>query len=192
MDVITGIVNTYSDCYFDITGGDESLILSLGMVYNKYPDKNIKIQKFNLRNNTIYDFSQNNASIINKIPYLTIEENIRIHGGDVIFGYVDEKKTYVWDLNSDFLNDIGSIWDICKDNVRYWNTQIGVFEAIEHVGWVCEDGLTTIAYISEIDEWLANHNGKRPDKKSIINDLLKRNLLVYYEENDTDETIIIS
>ena len=32
-----------NDIYFDITGGEEILTLALGIVYSKYPEKNIQI-----------------------------------------------------------------------------------------------------------------------------------------------------
>ena len=55
IQLLTELVETYDDCVFDITGGEEILTLALGIVYANHPDKNIQIHKFNLRNNAIYD-----------------------------------------------------------------------------------------------------------------------------------------
>ena len=49
--ILSEIVETYDDCVFDVTGGEEILTLALGIVYSKYPDRNIQIHKFNLDNN---------------------------------------------------------------------------------------------------------------------------------------------
>jgi len=51
VSLIEELVNTYDDCVFDITGGEEMYILALGIVCARYENKNIQIHKFNLRNN---------------------------------------------------------------------------------------------------------------------------------------------
>ena len=61
--LLTELVETYDDCVFDITGGEELLILALGVVYAQHPDKNIQIHKFNLRNNAIYDYDKDGKTI---------------------------------------------------------------------------------------------------------------------------------
>lgn len=189
IEVLSEIVETYDDCVFDLTGGEEVMTFALGVVCSKYPDKNIQIHRFNIRDNTIYDCDKDGNTIFNKTPKLSIEENIRIFGGDVVYGPVDEDNvTYLWDLNSEFLNDVNRIWDICKVEVRYWNAQIAVFEAIEKVGKVSEDELTTVASRTAVKERLAKDKIKFTKSKRIIGDLIKYGLLTCFE--DEDEKII--
>ena len=71
------------DCVFDITGGDEMYLLALGIVFEKNPNRNIQIHKFNLRNNMIYDCDKDGETVFRDAPKLTVEENIRIYGGFV-------------------------------------------------------------------------------------------------------------
>lgn len=190
VELLSEIVETYDDCVFDITGGEEILTLALGVVYSKYPDKNIQIHKFNLRNITVYDCDKDGTTIYQDTPTLTIDENIRIYGGDVVYGGINEDKTYKWDLNPDFLNDVHLIWNICKGNVRYWNMQIGVFEAVDIVGNISDDGLTTVASRAALDHHLSMHKAKYKKAKGIINYLLKNGLLTYFDdENETTVTI---
>ena len=82
--LLSEIVEAYDDCVFDITGGEEILNLALGVVYSKYPDKNIQIHKFNLRNNAIYDCDKDGKTIYKETPTLSIDENIRISGTTVL------------------------------------------------------------------------------------------------------------
>ena len=185
---LSEIVETYDDCVFDITGGEEILTLALGIVYAQHPDKNIQIHKFNLRNNTVYDCDKDGATIYQDTPTLSIEENVRIYGGDVVYGGIDEEKTYKWDLNSEFLNDIDLIWHVCKGNVRLWNMQIGIFEAADIVGGISEDGLTTTASRAALEHHLQQHRAKYKKAKGIICYLLKHGLLTYF--NDEDETTV--
>lgn len=190
--LLTDLVETYDDCVFDITGGEEILLLALGIVYANHPDRNIQIHKFNLKNNVVYDCDKDGTTVYKEPPTLTVEENVRIFGGDVVYGDIYEEKTYKWDLNADFVNDINRIWSVCKGNVRYWNTIIGVFEAMEIVGKpVSADKLTTVAVRNELEEYLMRHRTKYKMSKGIVNCLLKYNLLTLFDDSD-DEKITIS
>ncbi len=189
VDLLSEIVETYDDCIFDITGGEEILTLALGIVYSKYPDKNIQIHKFNLRNNTVYDCDKDGTTIYKDTPTLSIDENIRIYGGEVAYGSIDEEKTYKWDLTPDFLKDIDLIWNICRGNVRYWNMQIGILEAAESVGSHRDNKLTTTASRTALEQYLTRHKAKYKTAKGIIAYLLKNGLLTCFEADEKTVTI---
>ena len=189
---ITDIVETYDDCVFDITGGQEILLLALGIVYAENPDKNIQIHRFNLRNNVLADCDMDGKTVFHDLPALSIEENVRIYGGEVVYGEVHEdKKTYRWDLTADFVEDIGLMWGICKDDVRFWNTQIGVFSALEEVGETSEDRLTTTARLSVLKAHLERNDGKYVYAKGIVGGLLRYGLLTAFSAED-GETVTVS
>ncbi len=190
--LLTELVETYDDCVFDVTGGEEMLILALGIVYANHPDENIQIHKFNLRNNALYDYDKDGITIYKDTPTLSVEENVRIYGGDVVYGNINESNTYKWDLSCDFINDINAIWSVCKGNVRYWNTIIGIFEAIEIVGCIdCKNTLKTVAKKSVLETYLMQHKLKYKMSKGIIKFLLKYNLITCFDDSD-EELITIS
>lgn len=191
VELLTELVETYDDCVFDITGGEEILILALGIVYSKYPQKNIQIHKFNLRNNTVYDCDKDGTTIYKETPALSVEENVRIYGGDVVYGDIDEEKTYKWDLSDEFLNDVDLIWNICKADVRYWNMQIGIFEAADTIGKLSEDGLTVTVSRAALEDYLLRHRAKYKKARGIIGYLLQYGLLTYFEDED-ETTVTIS
>lgn len=192
LELFTELVEKYDDCVFDITGGEEIYTLALGIVYANHPDKNIQIQKINFKNNAVYDCDKDGITIYCETPKLSVEENLRIFGGDVVYGGIDDNKTYKWDLNSEFLDDINTIWSVCKGNVRYWNAVIGVFEAIEAIGSIdCQKPLTTVAQKSVLEIYLEQHKKKYKMSKGIVNYLLKYNLLTAFDDSD-EETITIS
>jgi len=186
--LLSEIVETYDDCVFDVTGGEEMLLLALGSVCEKYPERNIQIHKVNLKNNMVYDCDKDGITVCKDTPTLSVEENVRIYGGDVAYGTIDEDQTYLWDLNEDFLNDLDLIWNICKSNVRYWNMQIGVFEMIDAVGDVSEDGLTVTASRAALDHELSRERKKYKKAKGIIAYLRKYGLLTCFD--DEDETTV--
>ncbi len=189
VQLLTEIVETYDDCVFDVTGGEELLNLALGIVYSRYPEKNIQIHKFNLRNNAIYDCDKDGKTIYQDAPALSVVENVRIYGGDIVFGDVEDGNTYLWDLNPDFLQDIEKIWNICKTNVRLWNMQIGIFDTVEKIGTQSDDGLTTTASRVAVEDYLARHKLKYKKAKGIISYLCKHGLLTYFEDEDGSVTV---
>ena len=191
VELLTNLIETYDDCVFDITGGDEMYNLALGMVCEKYPEKNIQIHKFNLENNAIYDCDTDGVTVYKDVPFLSVEENVRIYGGDVLYGDVTSENTYKWDLNSDFLNDIKIIWGFCKGNVRLWNTIIGTLEAIEHTGEVFNETCTTKAQKSSVENYLTRHKAKYLITKGFIKYFTKKGLITFYDDSDA-ETVVIS
>ncbi len=180
--LLTELVEAYDDCVFDITGGEEILTLALGIVYAQNPHRNIQIHKLNLRNNVVYDCDKDGKTIYQETPTLSVEENIRIYGGEVVYGSLDESKTYLWDLNEEFLKDVDRIWNICKEDVRYWNTQIGIFEAVEAIGNISDDGLTvTVSHVA-LQQYLQRHGMKYKKANRIINDLYQYGLLTHFDD----------
>ncbi len=190
VELLSVIVEIYDDCCFDITGGDEMMILAMGIVYSKYPEKNIQVHKFNLKNNKICDCDKDGTTIYKEPPALSIDENIAIYGGCVAYGSIDEDKTYKWDLTPDFLNDINLMWEVCKGDVRFWNVQIGILEAAEIAGGRGEDELTTIVSRAALEQYLARFRAKYKFAKGIITYLLDHGLLTHFE--DDGETLTVS
>ena len=178
------LVQTYDDCVFDVTGGAEILMLALGIVYARNPDRSIQIQRFNLRNNTVYDCDRDGESVWQDTPALSIDENVRIYGGDVVYGDIGENKTYLWDLTPDFLRDIEIMWESCRRNVRLWNTQVGVLEAMELVGTVSEDGLTTTAAVASVDEYLSKFRSSSQVLGGLARYLERQQLLTLFDDGD--------
>lgn len=183
---LTGIVNEYEDCVFDITGGDEMLVLALGIVCANNPDKNIQVHKFNLRNNVIFDYDKDGNTIYKETPALSVKENIRIYGGTIVYGDVlSNDKTYMWDLSSDFVKDINSIWDICKKKTKSWNIFISILDAVECVGSISEQQtLLTVAPKRTLEQYLCEHNIKYVISRDIVNYLTKHKLLTFSDDSD--------
>ncbi len=189
VSVISDIVDTYGDCAFDITGGEEILNVALGIVYERYPEKNIQIHKFNVQNGMLCDCDKDGETVYNDVPYLNIDESVQLYGGDVLYGGVDEYGTYDWNLSEEFINDVNLMWKICKGHISFWNLQTTVFSAMETVGR-CEDGLTTIVSKKALDDYLAKNRIKKVTDDDIVKALIKKDLLTFYKDNG--ETVTIS
>ena len=192
VELLTELVEEYDNCVFDITGGEEIFLLALGIVYANNIHKNIQIHRFNLRNNKLYDCDMDGTTIYNRVPALSVEENIRIYGGEVVYGDGNVACTKKWDLSEEFESDINKIWSVCKGFGRNWNAVIGMLNTIEYVGNVVStEPLTTVAKKSDIEEYIARHRYKYKVVDDIIKELIKHNLITSFCDTE-EETITIS
>lgn len=191
VELLTEIVMTYDDCVFDITGGEEILHIALGIVYERYPDKNIRIHRMNLRNNEVAYLDKDGKTTFSHTPSLTAEENIRIYGGDVAYGDIDDAGTYKWELTDDFIEDINNMWDICRDNPKDWNFIINVFNAVESVGAAsADDVLVTVASRKKVEDNLCQHRLRYEVSKEVVGRLLSKGLLASFNDEDADKIVI--
>ncbi|MBO7215562.1 MAG: DUF1887 family protein [Clostridia bacterium] len=114
--LLSDIVEKYGDCAFGLTGGDGLFLTAAGIVYERYKDKNVQLHRYNINNNKIYDCDNDgNVLSVNENSCLSVKENVRIYGGDVVEG-----KSFGTDRESDIL----SVWDICRKNVKAWNAAV--------------------------------------------------------------------
>ena len=184
VETLKDIVNTYDNIAVDLTGGEDLMLVAMGIIQERYKDKHIQLHRFNARNNTIFDCDADGCTIQKDSLSLTVEENIRAYGGDIVYVGEKENTTYLWDMNEEFIKDIANMWDICKENVRLWNTQIGVLEAAESCRLECENPLITEANISAIKEKLAVLGAKYITNYQILNSLNVAGLIAYHYDNE--------
>lgn len=182
--LLTELVENFDDCVFDITGGGEILNVALGIVCTRFPERDIQIHRVNLRNNMVSDCDKDGVTVFRDIPRLTVEELIRIYGGDVVYGGIDDIKTYRWDMTEEFVEDIHKMWQICREKVRDWNVQIGIFEAMEKAGTRSDDGLVTVVTRAALDFELIKGNAKYKKKKDIVASLIQSGLLTCFDDTD--------
>ncbi len=133
VDAISEIVQNHDECCFDLTGGDDMLLVAVGMVYEKYKNtRKIALYRYNVTKNTVAfcdTGEQFNLQHIN--PTVTVEESIALHGGAVDSHYVNGKRTESWDLTGEFLQDVETMWEISKMNPSSWNTNTNILSACE-------------------------------------------------------------
>lgn len=128
VELLSDIVEEYEDCVFDLSGGEDLMLVAVGIVYHRYRDRGIQMHRLNLRSNMLYDCDCDGVVIpIKHLPVLSTEEIVSLWGGKVI--YEDERAatTRCWDWGDEFQEDIRAMWRICRKNVRDWNAQMDTF-----------------------------------------------------------------
>lgn len=142
--VLENIVLENENCAIGLTGGDDLFLAAAGIVYERHKDKNIQLHRYNLRNNVVYDCDGDGNTIhIDHNTFLTVEENVRIYGGEIVYG---DNGTVNWSMTEDFRNDIRDIWDICRKNVRRWNKgkDENISRALAEKGLISKNGNKTV------------------------------------------------
>ena len=182
------------DIVFDITGGDELLVLALGMVCAAHPEKKIQIHKMNLYTGEVVDCDRDGKTVLSAPPRLSIAENVLIYGGEVRFNednHIDEGNTYQWELSEEFVKDVGAMWDLCRPKNRYWNMQISILESICGSAQKQPTMLTVSSPLDQVREAL-REKGIQYDKaldRSYIESLLRLGLLTAYDDSGENVTV---
>ncbi len=128
VEVLEDIVQTYGECTFDLTGGDDLFLVAVGSVFCAHRDE-VQLHRFNIQSGKMYDCDADGKVFAAKPAALTVEENIKAYGGRVIYDDEKEGKTYRWNFNEDFCADVKTMWGICRDDVRRWNEAIHTLDA---------------------------------------------------------------
>ncbi|MBQ8058121.1 MAG: DUF1887 family protein [Ruminococcus sp.] len=191
VDLLCEIVETYDDCVFDLTGGDELMLVAVGIVFHQYRDMNIQMHRFNLRTNKIYDCDNDGTVIdIENIPELTVEEYISLFGGKVSYENDSKIGTHLWDFTDAFRDDIDAMWEICRHNPREWNTQIAVFKAAQGLRVHDDNPYKTIAPIDKLTSLLMSTGYNYIYNSRIINSLIYYGLITF--DNSDKDTLSIT
>lgn len=187
VDMLSDIVEEYEDCVFDLTGGQELMLVAVGIIWYRYRDMEIQMHRFNLRSNMLYDCDNDGNYIsVDSLPQVSVEELIRLYGGKVVYELDKPGATVRWEWSEEFMDDIDSIWDICLRDVRAWNTQIGVFAAAEELN-DGEDPLVTTVSMPKISDYLKDFSAKYVEINRIIDELQKKELIVF---DDSEEDVL--
>lgn len=176
------LVDTYDDCVFDITGGDEVLLLALGIVCATRQDKKLQVHKINLRKGTMYDCDHDGETVFHDIPQLSVEENIRIYGGDVVYGDIHSVDTYRWDLTEDFCRDVDTMWHVCRGIGQNWNIRLIILDTI--CSQSKTDGLSITASVKDVEDNLPA-NIWYDLSPGFIRALVEAGLLTRFEDDGT-------
>ena len=192
VEKLCGIVEENLDAdesfVFDLTGGDDMCLVAMGILFEKFRGCGLQMHRFNLRNNRITDCdADGNVLEETEASAISIEENLRAFGGDIIYESQQRQGTVEWELNEEFLRDVDYLWAALANVGRYasfsaWNRQCDIFAAIDAYGTV--EGLTSSVSADALDEALV-YDGKNPHRTvdRMIRKLSNYQLIAYTEED---------
>ena len=144
-EVLSDIAENEEECIFDLTGGEDLVLVAMGIVFERYKNtRKLQMHRFNIKECAIYDCDNDGVLPDIKLPEISCADNITLYGGSIV-PYDGEKGTYDWDFNDGFKNDIKNMWEICKRNPGLWNSQITTIYYIVKASTVKDDNLCVSA-----------------------------------------------
>lgn len=187
ISVLTEIVESEENCAFDLTGGEDLVLVAMGVVFERYRNfGKIQMHRFNIRTGMLYDCDSDGLLPNIEQPKLTVSDNIMLYGGSIV-SYNGDKGTYNWIFDEDFEADLKSMWDICKVNPGLWNSQIGTFEFISENNILFDAQLSVSANKNQIEELMKNKKYKFVWVPGIVKAFQKKGLIT--DLVDSEEVI---
>ena len=149
--LLTEIIRENENCCFDLTGGDDMALVAVGIVYERHRDRGIRLHRCNVSAGRLYDVTEEGQTICGRVPALTVEQNILLHGGSVVMEEEHPDGTCFWDLNDAFLRDLDAMWKICARNCGLWNAQTSMLGQMEEIRQPNEDPLFLCVDLDEAE-----------------------------------------
>lgn len=178
VQVLSDIVETEKQCVFDLTGGEDLALVAMGIVFQKYSEKNIQMQRFNIKNGIVTDCDNDGTILYTGAPTISIEENINLHGGAIRYG--DDDRTFEWDLTEDFICDIEKMWVICRRDPGFWNSRLNVLEAMDACNTT--NSITDVTVnLESVQAHMKNNGSKYIPIDGLLLELQKKNLIYAYK-----------
>ncbi len=131
-DMLRSLTKTYPDCIFDLTGGEETVLVAMGAVSN---EQNVPMRSINPRScraKTV--FPKNSADTAKLCASLSIDDAISLFGGTLTesFGVPQGKLR----------EDVMTLWDICRKNCGSWNTAVEYLTSFMQTDHPAFDGVS--------------------------------------------------
>ncbi|NLL16015.1 MAG: DUF1887 family protein [Clostridiales bacterium] len=148
------IVNKYPDCEFDLTGGDDIMLVATGFLLSQSSDRKFAIHRYSLGEKRIIDSDISGENRLHPPFNLSVSEIINLYGGSILKEF---KYENCLNMSQDFEADSDKLWRLCCQDTRLWNRMTGVladFERIKEKG----DNLETVVSISEARSFLSSRN----------------------------------
>ena len=134
INVLSDILRENEVCEFNLTGGEETVLVALGIVYERFPNR-VQLHKINLNTGMFLDMDGDNShGWDGTVPGLSVENLVRIYGGSVIHSGSAQpgSEDFVWDQK--FCKAVRDMWNLCRGDCGRWNIQIANLELAQKYG----------------------------------------------------------
>lgn len=196
VDALSDLVETYEDCAFDLTGGEDLYLTAIGIVTERYSARNIQMHRFNFQSGAVYDCDMDGVNLLQmQQPKLSVEENVNLYGGAVVYEDKQPGTTPLWDMTPEFARDIRTMWSICTDPSRKkseqeWNAQINTLCSADELMPKGSDPLFTRVSVQALQAHMGRGEGKFVHIPEILDRLRDEGLLERYcYDGDTLELV---
>ncbi len=123
INILSDIIKTENDITFDLTGGEDLMLTAMGVVLERFRDeKSITVQRFDIKNDKVLLWKNSEKSIASTSAFLSVGEQIALHGGMVVEIPADEII-----LNPKTAPIIDDLWSVFKAD-KHYNTNVKLLQ----------------------------------------------------------------
>lgn len=133
---LSKLVDSYPDCVFDMTGGDELVLAAMSIVAE---EKDIPMIQYDIAEDTLRKVRGGERVEDPYGAHLTAEESVLLNGGKIL----EAEDGFSWMMTAEFRRDVEMMWDICRRDTRYWNRQIYALSTL--MNWYGGDVTLTLS-----------------------------------------------
>ncbi len=165
---LNSLIDKYPDAIFDLTGGEELILVAMGAVSQKH---GIKMLSHDFENHVskIIEGEKTLTKTTEKL-IITPDEIISLYGGKIQYGDLESGKTYPHKITKDTEREILALWEIAKRNTNAWNVGIEALASYMAIPFCENKGLT----FSLSDAFYSEKKGEQTSKKHSVALLLER------------------
>ena len=186
VESLARLVEKYEDCVFDLTGGDDLYLMAMGILSERYKDRNIHMHRYNISSRIIVDCDQDGVILQQAAqPELTVEENIEVHGGDIIWqSEKNPEGTIRWEDTPELRHTLAEILAVQPKEPGLWNKQVDTLQAAFRLGEDADDPLTAKVEIETLKNYAKDEKMGYLVATGLMNALHNRGLLASWSKDD--------
>ena len=171
IQVLTEIVETEEECLFDITGGEDLVLLAFGMIYERYKSiKAVKMQRFNINTGRIIDCDCDDEVTFEGTFTMDVKELISVYGGIVM---PEDPQPMV----ENAMEVVDKVWGLAKIDSTSWNKSISNLKEFERKGKTNEDDLRMELDLKEAKEVIGEYSLKRQAVEKLLKEFYREGLV---------------
>lgn len=189
VNLLTEIVTAEADgpCSVDLTGGEDLMLVAVGIVRTRLKEQGVHFQlhRFNINRGNVTDCDEDGKTIKVEMPKLTVEQNVGLYGGAVVY---DEDKmvgTHRWDFEDPKLcNAVETMWEICRKHPVFWNGQLHMLHSMQKLPRVCPAFEDPNHVEMDVQKAMILSRNKRLNLPGIYKELADAGMLLDFVCND--------
>lgn len=173
-------------CTLDVSGGNDMLLFTVGTLYEKYINEGVQVQVIDFFDGKIVDIDGDGQAQQSNMPFLSIEENIILHGGHI----KESNENAISRLNIDdsIVNDINNLWTVSRKDCTLWNSLASTLGECRIQKEVSENN--DFCVDSTFFKKLKARKHQNISQFDLFNSLKSRGLLCWTKEKDDSYKII--
>lgn len=191
LGVFDELIQKYTDCAFDLSGGEDITLVAAGMIHERYSERKIPMYRINPNTCAITSIYGDLPELRNEPLRLSVREMIVLHGGDIIYRSKEHPDgTFLWDFNAEFEQDFTIMWELSKLDLSNWNRLMMLFGLFEECKNHSIQPNTYTVDRAEFREQMERQTRIRHVPEKLIHDLLDAQLITEYIKNDRQLHIV--